>query len=894
MLARHQRPFLTNARSFSAIYSPSADSAIAAGEMFELKVTATNQGNRDAIIRVYLDETSQPLWRWCKLSSQNLALATGQSSQINLQIPIPVDTPPGVYSYLVVVDAARTYPQSNPLQHRAKLTVLPPIQSVVKVNDPTFNLLPTSSSTKPIALPVGDKIELEVIVNNRSNRVDRFRLKLIDLPASWWKVTYPEGIRERGLVEDIDSLALNPRSTATIKLQIHPPPTAKAGQYSSTVRLQSSNLPDLVLLDIIYFQIAPDNRLDWELKSLVAKVSKEPGKFILLLHNRGNILRQVRLAVKEEREKPICDYTLASEIELLPKSDRSVELVVKPKQRWRRPWWGKGTPLEFQVECQDVHQLPLSPQQQTGTLVWQARPWWHLALVILAIAGSLTGLGFIVWWLLKPPAPPEIVEFGAESSIYRAANGDSIALSWQISHPRQIANISLLGRSPDGKVTSEAVSFNFSQGLPEELTEFCILQRVLNCRNIPTDARQPGDYLFELIVASSAARHPEERATTNTITIQPLPSPQITQLQAKVADDNTIYLDFALSNTEQITAIELTGFTPEGVVNYPTQQYSLIQGEIAELQSYCQQQERTLVCKRVPLSIISPDRYVFELAAIQDMEGTTTTVARQQSAPVAIATPPIPQLANLTSARPTYQAGIDVPVLLNWDIIHPERLAALKLIGRSSEGVVNALPVTYDFSQGIPSRLQEYCYVTEIISCRNVPTQALETGDYIFELTSFTSDNPNLANSSITSDLIKIESITLPPPPPSPLEILSFEIDGREAPPKYIVQIDPQEPTPSLSLSWNILSDPAATVELLPAPGKVKPQDSLVYPVSERPTTETLTLRVTNPDGRQLERSLIIETTVTDNNNSSSRPNQPQGDRQVDILVPQDLSPQLD
>ncbi|MBE9048058.1 hypothetical protein IQ255_27300, partial [Pleurocapsales cyanobacterium LEGE 10410] len=512
MLARHQRPLITNARSFSAIYSPSADSAIAAGEIFELNVTLTNQGDRDAIIRVYLDETSQPIWRWCKLSSQNLALATGQSSQINLQIPIPADTPPGVYSYLVVVDAARTYPQENPLQHQAKLTVLPPVQSVVKVNDPTFNLLPISSSTKPIALPVGDKIELEVIVNNRSNRVDRFRLKLIDLPDSWWQVTYPEGIRERGLVEDTDSLALNPRSTATVKLQIRPPATAKAGQYSSTVRLQSSNLPDLVLLDIVYFQIASDNRLDWELKSLVAEINSKPGKFVLLFHNRGNIQRQVRLAVKEKREKPVCNYTLASEqIELLPKSDRSVELEIEPKRRWRKPWWGKGLPLEFQVECQDLHQLPLSPQQQTGTLVWQARPWWHLVLVILAIAGSLTGLGFLIWWLLKPPAPPKIIEFGAESSVYRAANGDSVSLSWEISHPRQIANISLVGRSPDGKVISEAIDFDFSQGLPEELTEFCILQRVLNCRNIRTDARQPGDYLFELIVASDEAKHPDIR-----------------------------------------------------------------------------------------------------------------------------------------------------------------------------------------------------------------------------------------------------------------------------------------------------------------------------------------------------------------------------------------------
>lgn len=885
---------ITSVPSIAAIYSPSADYAIAAGDTFELGVTVSNQGSRGAVLKIYLDETSRPLWQWCKLSTQYIALETQQSGEVVFEVPIPLDTPPGTYQYLVVVDADRHYPNENPLQHQAQLTVLPPVQSEIAIDDPTFNLVPQSSSIAPITIQPGAKIELEAVVFNRSNRVDRFLLTAIDIPPSWWQVTYDSNIEELGLVTEANSLALNPQSTAKIRLQIQPPATAKAGWYSSTIQLKSINSPELILLDIVYFQLSPAHSLHWELQAVTPRVSREAGEFAILLHNRGNTLREVSLSVREERAKPVGKYTLAPErVQLLPKSDRSLTLRVKPEKWWRRPWWGKGLPLQFKVECQDLHQLPLARQQLTSTLVWEARPWWHLALLLLATAGSIAGLILAIWWLFfKPPTPPKIREFGAESTVYQASNGDSINLSWQIEHPQTISSISLVGRSTDGKVTSQPISFNFEEGLPESLSKQCTWQRIFYCRNLRTDARQPGDYIFELIVSSNEPKISDVSATTNTITIQPAPTPQITRFAAAAnSQENTVYLDFTLTNYEQLKTVQITGFDPDGAVKYPTQKYDVKEGAIATLASYCQQQEKTLICDRVPLSISQPGQYSFELAAIKAKARQTIVVDRQKSATIAIASPQQPQLANLSPSQPIYQEGISNPVLLNWDILQPQQLAAIRLIGRSPEGIVNTPPITYNFSKGVPPELNEYCFVSDIVSCRNVPTQALEAGDYIFKLMSITEDQPNLIDSSITSDLIRIEAIPLPAPPPAPLEILSFEIDGESAPPKYIAEIDPQNPNPELVISWNVLSDPLAKIELLPAPGKVESKGTITYPLSTKATTETLTLRITNPDGRQLERSLIIETAISD---ESSKPqNLPKSERQSDILVPQDFSPKL-
>ncbi len=898
MLAHNQHPIpIAEIKSLAVICSPSGDYTLAAGETFELRVTVSNQGHSSAIINISLDETSQPLWQWCKVSTQHLALDTQQSSEVVFQIPIPADTPPGIYSYLLVVDASQHYPEENPIQHQAKLQVLPPVQSVVRVNDPTFNLLPKSSSTEPIVITGGTTLELEAVVFNRSHRVDRFRLSAIDLPRSWWTVIYPEGIRELGLVVATDSLALNPQESAIIRLKIHPSLTAKAGQYNSTIQLKSINFSDLVLLDIVYWQIAPTNIIDLDLQTVIGRVKKAKGKFSILLNNRGNTLREISFTPREKREVYWCEYTLAQEkIKLPPHSNQTLDLTVKPKQWWRRPWFGKGLIVEFQVDVEDVYQLSLPYKQLPGILVWEARPWWHLVLLLLTATSAIAALVFAIWWIFfKPPTPPKILNFAAESSIYQSSNQDFIRLNWEIDRPKQIKHLKLVGRSPDHKVISQPVTYDFSQGIPENLANFCTLERILNCRNVRTDARKAGDYIFELTLASREPKQANSILATNTITIQPLPTPQIAQFQATLAttnnsNDNLIYLDFTVNNSEQLKTIKLTGSDRNDVINYPTQEYHFDSGAIEELESYCQTSDRTINCKNVPLAIPNPGEYIFELTTIQEPEtGQLKITDSQKSKAIAIAPPELPQLANLIPSQPIYQERANNPILLNWDIINPKQLNTIKLISRSTEGIINTPLITYDFSQAIPTELDNYCYITDIISCRNIPTKAQQAGDYIFELMSVSKTNPKLVDSKITSDLIRIEPIPLPPPPPAPLEILAFQINGVEAPPKYIAKINPEDVNSEVTISWNVLSDPKATIELLPAPGKVESIGQLSYPLSRQATTETLSLRVTDPTGRQIEKSLIIETVISE----KTKEPESNSDSQDEILTPNDLPPEL-
>ena len=52
-------------------------------------------------------------------------------------------------------------------------------------------------------------------------------------------------------------------------------------------------------------------------------------------------------------------------------------------------------------------------------------------------------------------------------------------------------------------------SFDFQAGIPKELTDFCILETQLICRDVPTGLRQAGTYTFDL-VAIPRGEQPEE------------------------------------------------------------------------------------------------------------------------------------------------------------------------------------------------------------------------------------------------------------------------------------------------------------------------------------------------------------------------------------------------
>ena len=179
--------------------------------------------------------------------------------------------------------------------------------------------------------------------------------------------------------------------------------------------------------------------------------------------------------------------------------------------------------------------------------------------------------------------------------------------------------------------------------------------------------------------------------------------------------------------------------------------------------------------------------------------------------------------------------------------------------------------------------------------CQDVTTKANQPGNYKFELTVISKNNL-LEKNSLNSDLISIAAPEIPIVE-FPLKITSFSINDEQAPPKYIVKINPQQSSPKLTISWQVESSPKAIVELLPSPGEVPKSGIISYPLTPKAGQETLTLKVKDETGKQITRSVIIDKVISQQTDTSETfspesINIPQVDRE-EIIVPSDLPPKF-
>ena len=753
---------LTPGKPLAIIINPSGDFPITAGESGELRVTVSNQGNQSALIDIFIDETSEFVRQWCVDPRERLALNPGQSSEVVFKIEVPPDAVPKAYNYRLLVDAPHHYPEDTPIQHKAKLQVMPFVKEAQTSSDPTFFLnaptSPDNSSENPALIQPGETIEIQVLVQNRSERVDRFHLACPELRNKWFKgfkVRYPESTPIPGLITYADGLELNPGEEGEISLLLTPPAEdTLAGIYSPTIRLYSANDPNLVLLDVFYLQVGGVYQLDIEMVTLIGRVKNQAGLFELQLSNRGNTSREVTLNAHSTDGDTLLQYTLKPErVKLLPETSSIVRLeVIPPKSWWRRPFAGRL--FNFVINVEDTEQLPLVNDQFQGTLTWESRPWWHFLLLILAVLGAIGGFVFLMWWLFfRPKALPQIVEFVPESTAYKEVNQDVIRLNWEITQSQRLKHLKLVGFSPDGLVTSEAVVYDFSQGIPSKLKNFCTIDQAITCQNIPTDARKAGDYIFELTIVPKKGKGLSSNSLkTNTIRIEPVPQPKIT--------------DFA------------------------------------------------------------PTQAVYE----EKQEGVEDAISGEGK----------------TKSS---------PILLNWEIENATQIQELQLIGRSSNGAVNSPLQSYDFGEDIAEELEEFCspIENEKLICNNVPTNAIATGTYIFELTVISKQRNQEQLAAKKTDSIQIN------PVPIPTEIVKFQINGTDVRPKHLIQIDPQQPI-VLTLSWQVTGGKDIEVKLLPAPGTVEQEGVIAYELGQQPNKEIITLQASNEAGEPVNKSVIIET----------------------------------
>ncbi len=482
------------------ILNPTGMQSVMPGSTLELYVTVSNQGPQSAVIDLFIDEASQTLRQWCETPRERLALGPQQSSEVVFRFQIPVQAFPGIYDYVLVVDAPQHYPEDTPIQRPRQIQVLPLEQAAVKVNDPTFSLKPVTNPTQPAVLKLGQPLPMQVLVHNRSDRVDRFRVSCPDLEEDWFSVRYAAGLEGPGLLAGSDGLGLNPGAQGPISLLFQPPPTTLAGSYSPTIRVHSANNPDLVLLDLVYIQIPAFFRLNVELDTLLGKVTHSAGQYEIKLTNEGNTIRELSVRAKSRDEEDLCTYTCApEEVRVLPGKTTSVSLQVKPTKWWRQPLYGNPLDLNFQIEVEDSKQLPLPKELPQGLLFWQPRPWWQLLLLAFSVFVAILGLVLLIWQIyFKPPPPPKLLSFQPDSPVYREAAGDRIRLNWQIRNDDQIQKVTIAGKAGPA---SQEVAYDFSKGIPKDLAAQCqSQQKVLTCSHVPTDAKQAGKYIFEIQV----------------------------------------------------------------------------------------------------------------------------------------------------------------------------------------------------------------------------------------------------------------------------------------------------------------------------------------------------------------------------------------------------------
>lgn len=783
----------TPGKPLATIISPSKEVTARAGSSVELCVTVSNQGNQGALIDIFIDEASAIPDSWCVSSHERLALGSKQTSEVFFRFQIPVEALPGSYEYTIVVDARQHYPEDTPILNPGKLQVIPLVHEARTVNDPTFIVQPTTTPEEPVLLQPGAPLEATALVYNRSDRVDQFLLSCTDLPTNWFKVIYPEGLPTIGLVVVADALELNPGAKGNIQLLLKPPPDTLAGIYSPTIRIYSANHPDLVLLDVLYLQVAGVYQLNVELLTVVGKIQNKAGLFELRLQNLGNTAREVILRATSADGDESCTYTLTpAKVILLPGESAVVSLNVEPKHRWQRPFYGRV--FNFIVELEDTQQLPLTNNRFQGALLWEPRPWWQFLLLILTVLGIIGLIIFLVWWFLpKPPTPPEIVEFTPQNSTYKEVNDEVIRLNWKISNPRQLQSLKLEGISPDGIVTSTPIIYDFSQGLPNQLKSYCVIEKTLTCQSVPTDARKGGDYNFILTANYQTGQKVTSQSfKANTVRILPIPLPTILEF----ASTKPVYEEAKIEG-EVKTPVEVK-----------TQVEAKTEGAGLEAKGF------------IPL-VITPTL-------------TTGTVQKKSTN---------------DSALPISRSE---GILLNWKINNPNQIKELRLISRAPDGSVNSQLKTYDFSKGIPEQFKKFCPENEQeLACKNVPTDATKPGTYVYELTVIPKQEQKELLIAKKTDAIKINPRIIP------AKIIEFKINGQEALPKYLIEINEKKPI-ILSISWKV--EGGKEIKIMPAPGTVLREGKIPYPVSQKPGTETITLQVANEGGEPISKSVTIET----------------------------------
>lgn len=792
----------------------SSDGVKPGGLPLERTITIHNRGSQTAYLDLWLEPTDQqsmPLQRWSTFdkSETDLTLLPDQSLDVVLTIEVPLQAVPGFYSYDIRMRSSQ-YPGEE-IRRVQQLQILPSDQEAQLRSEPKLTIVPNTDAENPYELAAGEVFEITVTVENPSRRTDRFFLECLNWSKEWFTVQYPENTDNLpGLVTYTDGLQLNPRETGDIRLLIHPPNFAPAGSYFPTLRLTSPIREEVVLLRVIYFDLAVNDRLSIRLEPQTLPIPSLEQTFQIFTANTGNIERHVAYDAWDP-EKLVAYRLEPSELVLPPGAETTIEMTVHPRRWWQRLWRLKERRVNFDlvvanigIEAETEWQPAVPKPLPTGTVLLKIRRRWLFRLIVIS---SLVALGWIVWEFLfwRPSLRPRVTDFSTSQDTYQEGEGAPLGLDWDITNPREVGTIIL--SSPTYNLAQQYHLNNSDKTIPVALEEAgCVIevgsgntsiletllrlyrrwktgspnQEFLKCRNIAVAplvksdrlsaeelAFGEGVYEFKLTVMpkSERAKHPLDVSLLEDVTVAPPKPPQIALIEATAAEYRTL---------------------PEA----------------------------------------PPDGE----AAAESPEAQTAATAEVEESSTAT-----------------------VPIRLNWIVSNAEDIQELRLVSLTPDGAENTMlkPFLFGPDGSPPPELVPWCTTANNqLTCKEVPTTATAVGEYVFYLTVITEDsdpdNPIVKNTPVIA--IK---------PPKPI-IVDFQVNGESVSsrPRHVYTLNPARSSWDLALSWDIRGE--ETVELLPAPGVIQ-GDSIVYTLSASPGEETITLRAVNELDEEVVQSVVIE-----------------------------------
>lgn len=548
------------------IINPPEMMQLTPGSTQTLSVVVTNRTRTGAIVETSLD--LPPVLRpWCKVARESFNLGGGSSQEILFEWQIPDQAPPNppespYYEYVLMVDAPTHNFLTAPLLFTQRLQILMSQRKGDRSRDPTFTISPATRSTKPAQIQPGIPLLLQVEVHNRSRRVDDYRVTCPDFDEDWYMIRYPEAFETLGTVTGGSGLRLNPNTTGLIQVEVRPPAEAFAGNYSPTIRVHSAVDPELLLQDIVYLAIPPHYDLKAELTVILDRVKLKAGQYELTLANQGNTTRRLKLSAQTADEEEQCEYRLqATQLMLPPGRSKQVGLEVQPQDLDKQPV-GLGRQLTFWVKIEDVdgYELPKNVPIK-GSLFWEAKPVWkRLLRIILMVIGGVILVALLIWLILfrLRPVPAQVEGFRATEQRYIYPG--PIMVEWAIRNPQQVTSLQIQGRAEGlPPITIRYDEFT-EDGIPTQLESRCgIRSNLLECRNVPTEARETGEYQFELSITSEVGNTPPEPQTFQA-RIEPPPAPRLQNLmvpELRLGVGEPVRLEWQILNLDQIASLQI-------------------------------------------------------------------------------------------------------------------------------------------------------------------------------------------------------------------------------------------------------------------------------------------------------------------------------------------------